>query len=290
MKHPETEIYHCRVCGGSEVRKLLGLRSGLAIYVCGACTNAFTIPVPSVSYDDHGFYQAGHQNEEVSRSYMIPLVQFIQRHIYGGRLLDIGTGAGLLIDEAEKVGFEAEGLEASKSAVQYCQSRGLKVRQGYFEPGLYPGKSFDVIVMSHVLEHTTEPARLLKTAFQLLKEEGVICLSQTNYLGTVPRLLRKYWHAWAPTEHLIHFSPVGIEYLLSEAGFEVIEVQLLPLGYILDLKISLSKAMVAKVLHNVSWLISKLRLGLPFAGDQMYVLARKNELTYRRESRRSTDP
>lgn len=284
------EVNHrCHVCGGSRLRRLLGLRHGVSIHVCDACTSAITIPIPSVSYEDHQFYLSGCQNEELSRSYMTPIVQFIRRHVAGGKLLDVGTGAGLLIEEAQKSGFGAEGLEASRSAVRYCKSRGLQVRHGCLEPGIYPGQSFDVIVMSHVLEHTSDPAALLRAAHELLREDGVVCLSQTNYRGTVPRLLKRHWQAWMPIEHLIHFNPVGMEYLLGKAGFEVIEVQMLPLGYVLDVKICWSRAMVSKVLNNISWFISKLRLGLPFVGDQMYVLARKNDLSYHHAKEQSAD-
>ena len=43
------------------------------------------------------------------------------------RLLDIGTGLGGLLEEAQKLGYEAEGVDICEPLVQKARARGLRV-------------------------------------------------------------------------------------------------------------------------------------------------------------------
>ena len=254
----------CNICNSSVLRRWLNLPSGHAIYVCQRCTNAATIPEPNQVYDRDEFFIHAQSNEALSRSHMTPIVNFIKEHIAAGRLLDVGTGSGLLVEEALKLGFEAEGIDPSQGAVRFCTNRGLRVKHGYLQHDSYSPHLFDVIVLSQVIEHMKEPGRLLETAQVFLKPGGMICLSQTNYQGTIPRLLGQRWQAWVPEQHFVHFSPQGIRFLLDRTGFRLIELRLLPLGYVFSKR---------RFFYSLGFFISKLRLGFPFVGDQMYILA-----------------
>jgi SAM-dependent methyltransferase len=139
---------------------------------------------------------------------------------------------------------------------------------------IYQPNTFDVVVMSHVLEHVFDPTELLDTVRSLLTPDGVLCLSQTNYQGTLARWLGKYWPAWVAPEHYYHFSQAGITWLLQKAGFEVLKVDLLSLGYTLNFTFGPPRVMIHMALNTFQYLVSRYRIGFPFEGDQMYVLAR----------------
>src|SRR3954451_20387756 len=49
------------------------------------------------------------------------LLDMIGRYVPAGRLLDVGCGHGLLLDEARRRGYEAEGLELSRDAAAYAR-------------------------------------------------------------------------------------------------------------------------------------------------------------------------
>lgn len=264
----------CPLCGGTQLRILLELRGNICICICPTCTNAMTFPPPMTDYDNHQFFALAEKAETRWRGYMRPIIRFIGRH-YGlsGRLLDVGCSHGLLIEEAGLAGFDAEGIEPSRQGVAYCQKRGLRVRHGYLSDDVFPPNSFDVIVMSHVLEHVADPTSLLKAVAKILKPQGVVCLSQTNYQGTLPCWLGRRWGGWVPQEHHYHFSSVGICHVLQKAGFQKLELELLPLGYDLDFAIQTPRMLFGAVLNTFSFLVSRLQIGWPFQGDQMYVLA-----------------
>ena len=187
----------CTLCS-SNLIPLVRLKNDSRILVCQNCSNALTFPAPAdISYDDHAFHKQVTLDEKRWRSYSTEIAKFIKSN-YGttGRLLDVGCSHGLLLEEASQLGFAVEGIEPSEGAVEYCQQKGLNVNRGYLVKGIYPPTTFDVVVMSHVLEHVFEPGKLLETARSILTQDGVICLSQTNYQGTLARWLGKYWPAW----------------------------------------------------------------------------------------------
>lgn len=246
------------------------------ILVCQNCSNAITLPAPAdISYDDHAFYKLVAQDEKRWRSYSTQIAMFIQRnYAKTGRLLDVGCSHGLLLEEASRLGFVVEGFEPSEGAVKYCNQKGLNVQRGYLAKGIYPPNTFDVVVMSHVLEHLLKPEELLKIAHSILTQDGVLCLSQTNYQGTLPVLLGRHWPAWVVQQHYYHFSQTGIKWLLQKAGFEVVAIELIPLGYSLYFSLGSPSAILSTAINTFQYLISRYRIGFPFYGDQMYILAR----------------
>lgn len=266
----------CPLCFGTNICATILLKEGQSIWVCQNCSNAFTFPDPAgISYDNHSFFELVASDENRWRTYSTQISDFIQRN-YGtsGRLLDVGCSHGLLLEESRKLGFDSEGIEPSESAIAYCHRRGLNVRHGYLMEGIYPPGTFDVVVMSHVLEHLAQPEELLEAVRSVLAKAGVLCLSQTNYQSTLARWLGRRWGGWAAKEHYYHFSKKGITWLLQKAGFEVLTVELLSLGYTLSISFESPRAIVGTAFNVFQYIISRYQIGFPFQGDQMYVLAR----------------
>jgi hypothetical protein len=75
-------------------------------------------------------------------------------------------------------------------------------------------------------------------------------------------------------EHFYHFNPRGIRTVLASAGMQEFATEILPLGYRLGHNFTKPRMLM---IGNFSWLVSRLRIGFPFQGDQMYVLARLGE-------------
>ncbi len=266
----------CSICGSARLAERVSLRGGTRILSCADCTNGITDPPPSAEYDDHPFFEWVTHDEARWRSYSRQTVDFITRRgPASGRLLDVGCSHGLLLEEARAAGFDATGVEPSASAVAHCRGRGLAVRHGYLHEETFAGEQFDVIVLSHVVEHVPDPAALLRVAAGLLAPDGVICLCQTNYEGTLPRLLGRRWEYWVAHEHYHHFSAHGIAHLLSRAGLRACAVELAPLGYHWDFAVPTPRSAARVVLNTFNCVVTRLRIGLPYRGDQMYVLARR---------------
>ena len=89
-----------------------------------------------------------------------------------GRLLDIGAGAGILVDAANRAGYRAEGVEPSDWMVRRAAEHGVTVHRGVLPmPGI--SGPYDVVTLVDVIEHVSDPADLLAQARAVLAPDGV---------------------------------------------------------------------------------------------------------------------
>jgi 2-polyprenyl-3-methyl-5-hydroxy-6-metoxy-1,4-benzoquinol methylase len=127
--------------------------------------------------------------------------------------LDIGCSAGLLMQAfQEQYGCRTSGVEVDGLYRPYAQQQGLDV---YLALGALPaGLRFDVVSLSHVLEHLPDPveflARIRKT---VLDADGWLFLE-------VPNL---YSHDCFELAHLYSFSSHTLRQVLQQAGYQIIK-------------------------------------------------------------------
>ncbi len=267
----------CFICKSNNINFLLKPHRRGSIFRCNNCCNAFTYPSPQIDYERKQFNLKSEEEKREYISYAQQLINFLMERIKKGSLLDIGCGSGYLIEEANKLGFQGEGLDPSYEAVKFCQRRNLEVRYGLLEEKYYPSETYDIVVASHVLEHVSDPIKFLNICRKILKKNGYLCLAQTNYTGMIPFVYGRYWEGWVPNEHLAHFSPFGIQFLLKKSGFKVKKIKILPLGFHLRFKLGDFSTLANDLYYSISYILSHFTL-IPFIhGDQMYILARKVE-------------
>lgn len=138
---------------------------------------------------------------------------------YPGSLLDVGCGNGSFLTRATAMGWQVMGCEPDPKAVAACNQLNLKVIEGdAFHPQL-EDKKFDVITLSHVLEHVDEQAVLLKRLFDLLRPGGRIWMALPNPNSMGLSVYGKSWHALHPPFHLCIPSQKIVGTLLTKSGF-----------------------------------------------------------------------
>jgi 2-polyprenyl-3-methyl-5-hydroxy-6-metoxy-1,4-benzoquinol methylase len=144
------------------------------------------------------------------------------------RLLDIGAGPGALIEEATRMGFEAEGVDHCGPNVQAARDRGLNVRLGEAEE-LEDETTFDVITMMDIIEHVTDPLRLLSAAQRALKPRGELVVYTPNHRAAVVGLAKALYRLGLhyPVEelfgrnHVCFFDDRTLSLALRRVGFEL---------------------------------------------------------------------
>jgi SAM-dependent methyltransferase len=98
------------------------------------------------------------------------------------RICDLGCGTGgNLASLAER--HDVTGIEYSPQALAYARRRlGKRVRAGRLPDGVdLPDESFDVVLLTDVLEHIENDADSAKRALQLLRPGGIIVATVPAY-------------------------------------------------------------------------------------------------------------
>ena len=175
----------------------------------------------------------------------------------GSTILEIGCGAGLTLNELGKNGYKAKGIEPSKSAALTAKDNGLEVTNGYF-PIRNDIQKYDGVLLCQVMEHVENLDRFLKEIRKHTNKNGLLFLTQTNYLGLIPSLFKSRWYAWVPEQHFWHFTEMSIEKLLNKYGYKLVEIRYSTLDYS----------------NSPLSLITEL---IPRWCDQIHVVARRND-------------
>ena len=137
-----------------------------------------------------------------------------------GRLLDLGSGSGTLIEIMNRMGWSAEGVDNDAVAVNNARSKGLQVNLGTLEAQRYPENHFDAVVMSHVIEHVHNPLRLTKECYRILKPGGRIVMVTPNGKSWGHRMFQDAWVGLDPPRHLHVFTPRSLCQLVERGGFQ----------------------------------------------------------------------
>lgn len=133
------------------------------------------------------------------------LLDLLEPHVARrGRLLDVGCGHGLLLDEALARGWRVTGLEPSAAARSHAGGAlGLPVRDGTLA-SLDPEERFDAIVMADVLEHVDDPLLELRRCARALAPGGVVCVVTPDPGSRTARVAGARWWGYLPAHtHLL---------------------------------------------------------------------------------------
>lgn len=140
----------------------------------------------------------------------------------GRRLLDVGCGYGFYAREASDRGFEVDALELS-GFERRCthQIAGVQPEAVTFEEFETEPDSYDVILMSQILEHVVDPVEWIEKAGRLVAPEGILALALPNFDSFLRRLLGAGDPLVHPPDHLNYFNDQGLAKLLSRRSFGV---------------------------------------------------------------------
>lgn len=137
----------------------------------------------------------------------------------GGRWLDVGCGAGRFLKEMASLGWNVEGIEADPEA---CSSLGrnssIRVHRGSLMDPLEGLGTFDVISVTHVIEHLDDPVAALKRCASWLNPGGRIVITTPNVRALSRVQFGKHWRGWEVPRHLMLFSPQSLRECASRSG------------------------------------------------------------------------
>jgi FkbM family methyltransferase len=229
----------CAVCGKSDGKKLFrqsfaaisggSLLDGYNVVVCRNCGFAYADELPSQAEFDEYYGRMSkyeYQDESGKESPLElgrfrPIVAMIRRVCPSPdtRILDVGCSTGGLLALLKEEGYKnVRGLDPSPVCVQAAKRLyDIEVTNGAVGDCRFPSGSFDLLILSSVLEHLRDLRPILARLHELLAADGLL-------LVRVPDATRFADEDDAPfqqfsTEHVNFFSPASLTNLIASAGF-----------------------------------------------------------------------
>jgi len=204
---------------------------------CGYCGVRFLNPRPTPQeyaqiYAEEYFTGAERYADYVAgkESDFVAQYQALERFPRtGNRLLEVGSAMGHFLNVGVKRGWNVIGIELSEWAARYCRKQfGVDVIIGRFEDMTLPPNMFDVVVMSHVLEHLESPRGGLSKARVGLKEGGLLMAEVPNQFDELYARVALPWIMFRARKreplivHTFFFTPAQFVRLVKSCGFKVL--------------------------------------------------------------------
>lgn len=139
-----------------------------------------------------------------------------------GRICDLGCGGGAMLRGLAALGHDVLGVDPNPVAVASGRDSGLAVLRGTAEdlPAECPRRAFDLVLLSHSLEHCRDPLRALRNAASLLAADGVLVVEVPNHACAGFAVSGPAWFHTDAGRHLWFFTPRSLQTLARVAGFD----------------------------------------------------------------------
>jgi 2-polyprenyl-3-methyl-5-hydroxy-6-metoxy-1,4-benzoquinol methylase len=172
------------------------------------------------------YYGYAHLSTSIIYDLISPMLKFFNHkfeaeYIQNGKLLDVGCGNGRYLDGMKKLGWQTQGVEFNASAVEVCNLSGLTVHDGDLFSAHFDSNSFDVINVSHVIEHVPNPLAFFTELARVLKPNGSLIIKTPNSQALGRKLFNTNWYANDVPRHLYLFAHKNLVVLASNCGLAI---------------------------------------------------------------------
>jgi len=247
MRNNETE---CLLCGGKASLKhneYPGYQkpNTYKIYHCPVCNSAFSLPGEDTSVIYENIYKNGDRVPGYSRYWRYariikkvsrPLDYLAESHedywsvrealaMYvadktSAKILEIGSGLGYLTYSLIEAGYNVTGMDVSQTAV----SRAIKnfgdhfICGDLFEYSRLAPESINIVILTEVLEHVSNPMEFIKSIVKLLKPGGRTIITTPNK-SFYPREV--IWASDLPPVHCWWLSEDSMTYIAEKLDVNI---------------------------------------------------------------------
>jgi 2-polyprenyl-3-methyl-5-hydroxy-6-metoxy-1,4-benzoquinol methylase len=160
-----------------------------------------------------------------------------------GHLLDVGCGNGHFMQVARRLGWLSYGVDADAAAAAAATAArcGDIIGSQVHELGASYDRFFNVVTLSHVIEHVHDPVDTLRHCWRILQPGGYVWIETPNIASVGYEVFREHWRGLEAPRHLVLFSSTSLRSCLERAGFE--RIRILPPRNVAEHLFMLSAAM-----------------------------------------------
>jgi SAM-dependent methyltransferase len=211
---------------------------------CGSCGLVQALPRPDAAalgaYYSNAYWEGTHEGADLADLSLFPkdnlalfnrgqaLADLIAAHarIQPATILDIGAGLGHVLHALSERYPAADkvALEASDACQQHLRSLGIHVSGDPIEQFLSGSKGrFDIIVLSHTLEHFLDPRLMLSAIQRNLAPGGLLSLEVPNIPAeSKGRVVDHQWVSPYDEPHITFFSTSSLGALMRHVGYTIL--------------------------------------------------------------------
>ncbi len=137
-----------------------------------------------------------------------------------GKLLEVGCGNGRRLMSLRALGWQTLGQEVDTISAELAEENyNLEVKLGLLENLGIAEETFDAVIMNHVIEHVTDPKKIMGSCRKLLKPGGQLIVVTPNLKSLGHKLFGRHWLGLDPPRHLHLFSSKTLLNLAENSGF-----------------------------------------------------------------------
>ena len=222
----------CRICRSGVTYKIFSISRG-QVFKCKSCTG-YSVSEHTKTESNNLFYETINQE-----SYHGYLKDFRQKQYHDeisnlqiklpAKLLDVGASYGWLLEVADKLGYDAYGLEPGMLASNHKIIR--MTIEDYSKGNL---SLYDVITSWHSLEHTYSCDDAIKAIKSILIEGGNLLIAvptSDGFIFKIAYILKKYFKSDFLMEeifythnvnmHFMYMNKEALSYILEKNGFKI---------------------------------------------------------------------
>ena len=135
-------------------------------------------------------------------------------------VVELGSGRGEAIFQMRKKGWDVTSIEADVKNANYIKSKYKKVNviNGHFE-NFFITNSFDLVFLSHSLEHSADINNVISNSFRALKPGGKLFIEVPNAEN-----IMALNHSIFNNPHTVHFTRLSIVELLLKHNFDLEDI------------------------------------------------------------------
>jgi len=229
----------CNICKNNKDINFVMEKNGYNILKCPFCGVYLVNPQPdeqelrNIYSFDKDYFKYTYFSKKVFSDFLKKRLGWLS----GGnpknkKFLDVGCGTGEAVFFADKIGFNAIGLEINEGAIKKMREKGVNVKNSTLEKFNGKGSSFDAIYLGDIIEHVKDPSKFLDKCCFLLKKGGRLLVATPNtncFLAQYQLLLYKLfgipWGHVSPPYHLFEFSNKSLIGMLKSKGFETSNIE-----------------------------------------------------------------
>lgn len=167
-------------------------------------------------WDPNGMYKTALIFNQARIDYFIPQIcAHFERDpsdidcLKGLRILDVGSGGGLVCEPLAMRGASVVGIDASAMSVEVAKRHAMSskldidYRHMLSTELLKQPERFDVVINAEVVEHVPNQSALIEECATLVNEQGLLILATLN------RTIKSYIIAIVGAEYVMRYLPIG---------------------------------------------------------------------------------